>query len=152
MRLKQWFRRVSQRQNGDTLVEVMISIAVISLVLSGAYVTTNRSLQSTRDAQERGDALKLVESQVERLKGLAVTSPTTLFGTGVPSPFCITGTTVVAAANAACKMNAAGGATTTEPAYTVSITKNANTFTVRNSWTSVRGVQNSVSMVYRVYQ
>ncbi len=56
------------RQKGDTIVEVLIAIAVVSLVLGGAYSIANRSLASVRQAQEHAEALKIAESQVEKLK------------------------------------------------------------------------------------
>src|SRR5687767_4350813 len=58
------------RERGDTIVEVLIAIAVVSLILGGAYTTTNRSMQATRSAQERSVALTLAESQIERLNGM----------------------------------------------------------------------------------
>lgn len=135
-------------ERGDTLVEVLISIAVISLILGGAYVTTNRSLQSTRDAQERGDALKLVESQIEQLKDI---DPALIFGTAL-SNYCIASGTLVNSTGAQCLVDASGTPTTNQPAYRISITRNANTFTVVNTWTSVRGTPNNVEMKYRVYE
>jgi type II secretory pathway pseudopilin PulG len=137
-------------QRGDTIVEVLVSIAVVSLILGGAFVSTNRSLQSTRDAEERGNALKLVESQLEQLKGL---DRTIIFGTSVPASYCIAGGAAVASSNAACTVNANGTPTTAEPAYHLTITRNGNTFSVTNTWTNVRGdTQNNVGMKYRVYQ
>ncbi len=61
-------------QAGDTIIEVLLAITVISTILGGAFVTANRSLQNMRQAQERGEALKLIEGQVEKLKALSVTS------------------------------------------------------------------------------
>ena len=61
-------KRLTER--GDTIVEVLIAISVMSLLIGGAFVLTNRSLQGTRAAQERLNALKLVESQLEQLKKL----------------------------------------------------------------------------------
>jgi prepilin-type N-terminal cleavage/methylation domain-containing protein len=55
-------------QAGDTLVEVMIALAIIGAVLGAAYATATRSLRVGRQAQERTEALKLVEGQLERLK------------------------------------------------------------------------------------
>lgn len=56
------------RQAGDTIVEVLIATAVLGVVLAGAYGVASRSLRAARQAQERGEALKLVESQIELLK------------------------------------------------------------------------------------
>lgn len=72
---------------GDTIVEVLIAITIISAVLGGAYVSANQSLSTSRQSQERGEALKLVEGQVERLKshGASDTSPVY----SGPLQFCI---------------------------------------------------------------
>jgi type II secretory pathway pseudopilin PulG len=145
------------KEQGDTIVEVLIAIAVVSLILGGAYVTTNRSLQTTRAAEERGNALKLSESQVERLKGLAKTNPTSIFGGATPMPFCVspnTGAPIAASSND-CRVSAAGTPTTTQPIYTISITRGSdgNTFTVINQWVDVSGkVTDRLQMIYRVYQ
>lgn len=143
-------------EGGDTIVEVLISIAVISLILGGAYVTTNKSLRGSRAAQERSDALKLVESQVESLKSIAAgANADSIFGTGTPTKFCvINNTTVVANTNSGCKVAANGTATTSEPAYNISISRtNSNTFTVTNTWAAIEQNGNdSLQMTYRIYQ
>lgn len=66
---------------GDTIVEVLLAILVISMVIAGAYVSAARSLQGTRQAEERGQALKLAEGQVEQIKGnvTAAAAATNLF-------------------------------------------------------------------------
>src|SRR6266511_6049436 len=82
-------RHASLNQRGDTVVEVLMCIAVIGLILGGAFVLTNRSLQGPRAAQERLNGIKLVEAQFEQIKSLA-SSPTTaaaLFS--APASFCI---------------------------------------------------------------
>lgn len=139
------------RQRGDTLVEVLIAIAVVSLILGGAYATTNRSLYATRSAQERGNALKLAESQMEQLKALAATNPTAIFSG--PSPFCISNTgAVFDATNAACAVGPDGAAVTKEPIFRLSIERNGNTFTLTERWTNVSGRnQEQLQMRYRVY-
>jgi prepilin-type N-terminal cleavage/methylation domain-containing protein len=145
-------------QRGDTIVEVLIAIAVVSLVLGGAYVTTNRSLQATRSAQERSIALKLAESQVERLKGIITSSPAQIFGGSAPASFCISlagavVSTVTAPANAACNVNNTGVATTKEPVFHLAVVRNANTFKVTETWYDVSGKNTDKLVVsYRVYQ
>ena len=62
-------------QAGDTLVEVMIAIAIISSVISMSYATASRALRVGQQAQDRTEALKLVESQIETLKASAGTLP-----------------------------------------------------------------------------
>lgn len=144
------------RERGDTLVEVLIAISVVSLILGGAYVTTNRSLLATRAAEERGNALKLAESQVEQLKGLAKSDPDAIFGAGTPSPFCIAGQpgAVVIGTSAECRVDAAGQPTGTEPIYELSIIRGSdgNTFTVVNEWTDPSGqIVDNLQLIYRVY-
>ena len=142
----------SNNQLGDTIVEVLIVIAVISLVMAGAYVTTNRSLLATRAAQERGNALKLAETQIEEIKGLAATNPTALFGT--TAPFCISKATSqpVAATDAACTVGLSGDPTTIDPKFTISITRTNNYFVLTENWTNVSGrMTDSLQLRYRVY-
>ncbi|GAC1390684.1 MAG: hypothetical protein NVSMB46_00980 [Candidatus Saccharimonadales bacterium] len=81
------------RQTGDTIVEVLIAMAVISFALGATYVTANRSLQSTQQAQERSQATKIAESQAELLNTISVLKP------GQPgyidiyqNSYCISGT------------------------------------------------------------
>ncbi|HSX16632.1 MAG TPA: hypothetical protein VLH86_00865 [Patescibacteria group bacterium] len=143
-------------QAGDTIVEVLISITVISLILGGAYVTTNKSLIATRSAQERGNSLKLAESQLEQIKGVVATNPNAIFGGAVPSPFCVyanAGTlNVVAATNANCTVNTAGAATTTEPKFKLSVTRSGNDFTIKNTWNDLSGnVTDNLQLKYRIY-
>lgn len=152
--MKRWH---NFKERGDTIVEVLIAIAVISLVLGGAYVTTNRSLIATRAAEERGNALKLTESQVEQLKGLAKTNPDAIFGSGTPMPFCIPPTTSlpVIATSAECKLGASGTPTTVQPVYSLSINRasDGNTFTVTNQWVDASGrITDSLRLIYRVYE
>lgn len=150
------FHLPNLRERGDTIVEVLISIAVISAVLGGAYVATNRSFLMSRDTQERSAGLKLVESQLEQLKSIIATSPNSVFGVGVPASFCMTSpTTPTDSGNSACFLNSAGSAAaaTEEPKYHLMITRSGNTFTIQNQWTAIRGGSiDQIEMKYRLYQ
>ncbi len=53
--------------HGDTIVEVLISIAVLSIIIVGAYVSANHSTLILRDTKEHTDALALAQNQVESL-------------------------------------------------------------------------------------
>jgi prepilin-type N-terminal cleavage/methylation domain-containing protein len=147
------YKKLDQR--GDTVVEVLVVIAILSLILSGAFILTNRSLQSARSAQERLSAIKLVESQLEQIKNVAgtINSPT-IFGAAVPNPFCInTSGAVVAATDAACTMGTEGNPTTGQPAYKISVTRSGNDFTVNNRWASVTGRgEETIIIKYRAYE
>lgn len=56
------------KQRGDTIVEVLLAMAVIGMVLGVAYGIANRSVAIGRSAQERSEALKFAESQLELIK------------------------------------------------------------------------------------
>lgn len=148
-------QRLRRQSRGDTIVEVMVAIAVVALVLGGAYVTTNRSLMATRAAQERATALKLAESQVEQLKGLAESDPAVLFGPGAPSPFCVSSATgLPAAANStACAVDGNGSPTSSEPVYRLSIARAGSNFTLTATWFNVNGSSTeNLQLRYRVYE
>jgi len=150
-------------ERGDTIVEVLISIAVVTMVLGGAYVTTNRSLQNTRGAQERAIALKLAESQLEQLKSVIAVTPEKIFGGGgvtPPAHYCITGgtnvyDTAIAPGNQNCKVdvNGAPAAANVQPVYDLSITRTGNSFTIDESWFNVGGkTTDQLQLTYRIYQ
>ena len=61
-------------QAGDTIVEVIIAIAVIATVLTGAFVVSSRSLTGVRDSQEHSDILQQLQGQAELLRVAANTS------------------------------------------------------------------------------
>lgn len=69
----------SNSQRGDTIVEVLISIAIIAVMLTSAYVLANRSLRTSIGANERAEAIALSQGQVELLKYEARTQNTTNF-------------------------------------------------------------------------
>lgn len=55
-------------ETGDTIIEVLIAIAVVSSVLAITYATMNRNLLLTRASQERTEAAKLAQGQIESLR------------------------------------------------------------------------------------
>lgn len=125
--------------HGDTIVEVLIAMAVVSLVLSGAYASSNRSAQATRTAQERGEATKFAESQVEQVK-VAVDG-----GTVLPASFCFGDTGAVKTLPA----DAADCKTTGGVEYRRSIDKSSNDYTVKVQWDALTRGTNIVQLDYR---
>lgn len=57
--------------SGDTIVEVLIAIMIISSILVGAYLAVNNSLTASQDSLERSVGTKLAEAQLERLKSVS---------------------------------------------------------------------------------
>lgn len=69
--------RVSRRrwQAGDTIVEVMIVLAVLGSAISLSYATANRSLRNARQAQDNSYATQLAQAQIEHLRANANIEP-----------------------------------------------------------------------------
>lgn len=63
-----------KNQRGDTIVEVLIAVVVIGLAIGLAYGISSRSLRVARQSQERVEAVKQAEGQIERLKSLAASN------------------------------------------------------------------------------
>src|SRR4030095_15717644 len=127
---------------GDTIVEVLLAVAIVSTVLAGAYVATSRSLANSRQAQERSEAAKFVEGQLEKLKTAFATDPTAF---AAPGAFCMDDTPApIPAGSAACTQ---GGR------YVLSIERAGNNFTARAVWDKFGGgPQEEVRIVYRLYE
>lgn len=149
-----------RNERGDTIIEVLIAIAVVSLILGGAYVTTNNSLRAERGAQERTDATKLVEAQLESIKSIASTTPDAIFVTA-PGNFCITPAQAVVLStisNGNCKFSSTGANNNgAEPIYnlsaSISTASGVDTLTIKNTWNAIEtgSATDVVQMSYRLY-
>lgn len=64
-------RPIHRNQIGDTIVEVLFAVVVVGLAIALGYGIASRSLRASRQAQERVEALKIVEGQIEQLKNAA---------------------------------------------------------------------------------
>lgn len=146
-------RKLRLRQDGDTIVEVLISIAIISLVLASGYAITNRNLATTQDTQEHGQAQEIVKRQIEELRATSADGTITSFANGD----CVVENAGVlsfaSGATGACSFQPGGnlGNCTTEPCYKVVINKNAlGAYEIQASWDSIIGGNSTVGMDYRI--
>lgn len=135
--------KISIRSNhrGDTIIEVLIAIGIVSLVLTSAYVTTNRNAQVSQKIQEQGQAQKLAERQIELLRGFNGTVP--------PDGGCLVATGGVASlvSGEACQNLAAASS---GASYTLSIKPiAADTYKVSADWDALGGQTANVTMYYR---
>lgn len=150
-------------QKGDTILEVLISVAVLSLILVTSFSLANRSSQATRQAAERGEASKIAQSEIEELKEYlsqsGVTEPTadTFFCIN-PSqtPALISGLAVTLAnIDAPATYNAINNNCRegTDDRYAVMAVKSSanNTYTVHTRWDSVAGRTDKINLVHRVH-
>lgn len=78
------------RRRGDTIIEVMMAMAIIGLILAAAYATTSRNLNTSQHTQERTEAVKIAETQIELMKSLTGSSRASLYS--LPSDFCVNST------------------------------------------------------------
>lgn len=86
--------KLSISTRGDTIVEVLIAVAVVSSVLAITYATMNRNIIVGRRNQEQSEASKWGQAQVEALKNLASVDQNSIDTRGA-APFCIDNGTLV---------------------------------------------------------
>lgn len=147
-------------QRGDTIVEVLIAIAVASMVLAITYSTMNRNLLITRDSQERTEATKIAQGQIELLKAHKDSGDSTIDS----GKYCLD------AASATARTGFSGAAPTATlpddftryPAgctnlgisnlYNVAIVANSGTYKIYVRWENIQGdaQQDQVVMVYQL--
>lgn len=75
-------------QRGDTIIEVLLAMSVIGLVIGASFGIANRSVRIGQDAQERSEALKLAETQVELFK-VAYKENIEIASIQEDQPFCL---------------------------------------------------------------
>lgn len=130
-----------KNSRGDTLIEVLLAISIVGLILVASYALANRSTQAIRQAQERSEALKNAESQVESL--------ITFLNSGQATPtgaFCLNGTTPVAGGCSFGPDGRYGLSISTEPS-------NPNTYNITVRWDRVTGGgQDELTLRHRIYR
>jgi type II secretory pathway pseudopilin PulG len=78
---------------GDTIVEVLIAIAVAAFAIGTSYAIASRSIARAISARERNEATNLIQSQISALKFRQIKDPDGFNEAfGVPSAFIGTGT------------------------------------------------------------
>ncbi len=82
-----------RRQSGDTIVEVLIVLTVLSSAFAISYATANRATLTSRQSQEHSEALQYLNAQVELLRTFAPNDPAHIFTTTHGS-FCLAGSPV----------------------------------------------------------
>jgi prepilin-type N-terminal cleavage/methylation domain-containing protein len=147
------YRQNRRSERGDTIIEVLIAIAIASMVLATAYAITNRNLKNTQDTQEHNQSQQIAVQQIEGLRVLSANNALSAFANGncvardaADSPYLGSG--------ANCKLNSdgSGSGCTVEPCYQVSITKDPITliYEVKVTWSSLRGGNSSLTMSYGI--
>lgn len=144
------------KQRGDTIVEVLIAIVIVSMVLVAAYVTTTHSVNGMQDTQEHSEALQLAQAQLEYLHNSS-TQPT--------NNHCFLQSDGSITNGTNCVVDASGcpivtcDSSNTQPQFTLSISQttsslsNEPTFEVTVRWASLlsssQNQQNNVGLFYQ---
>jgi type II secretory pathway pseudopilin PulG len=136
---------------GDTIIEVIVVLAVLGLAVSISYATANRSLLDARQSQETSQAAELVQSQLEVLRTLsAAGNPQNIYQPGLP--YCMAASVIYRWSNA---NTPDPNCTNINNLYTVSIQAPppiGGTFTITASWDDVEGQGTDTSMLtYKIY-
>ncbi|MEO6513365.1 MAG: prepilin-type N-terminal cleavage/methylation domain-containing protein [Candidatus Saccharimonadales bacterium] len=141
-------------QRGDTIVEVLIALAIISSVLAGAFFVTNRSAQNIRDTEEHTQALQLLQGQIEQIRTMA-SDPNATNGQ-FPPQLCFDDKGVIQSASSAndfttCTDNLNGTSGVTYGFNTVksNLPGNMRLFTSVVKWDGLHGQTNSETLLYK---
>jgi len=125
------------KQRGDTIVEVLIATAVVSLVLTGAMAVSNSSLKQIRAAQERSEAQAYAQSTVELLDGYT--------GPQQP-PFCLN---IINGAITNLPENDSNCIFSERYKQLVTYDQTDKSYTVTITWDGITGNQETLTLAYR---
>lgn len=140
----------SRKMAGDTIIEVLLAMAVISVVLGSTYVVVNRSFRTTRQAQERSEAVKLLESQLEQIKVL-VKDPNSGIST-VNEVFCINSSGGISVQSSPSFADDCQKFGTVPGYYRLELTKTGDLYSAIIQWDSANGSGvDRASLLYKVY-
>jgi type II secretory pathway pseudopilin PulG len=137
------------KQAGDTIVEVVIAVAIISTVLAGAFTVSNRSTVTVQDSEEHAQALQLLQGQVELLRSAA--ADRTSLPVALNTPFCLAAGAYYqpAALNGQCLMNNLYRLSISSPQSSPNV-GSTTVFNLTASWTALHSGTNTVYLSYKV--
>jgi type II secretory pathway pseudopilin PulG len=75
MKKMQIIKNINKNKVGDTIVEVLIAIAVAAFAIGTAYAIANKSLQRAISARERNQSIAIIQNQITDLKTRYKTDP-----------------------------------------------------------------------------
>lgn len=153
---------IALKNRGDTIVEVIIALAISSFLIVTAYTSSTRSLTGAQQSQDRGQGLKIAESQAEALRLLTqpvILAPATFcmnMAVSPPAPVPISGIPLDVNSETTATFSSYG-ATCSSPdgRYHMSIIHpsppSLNTFDVRVRWERATGGNDEVDIKYTVF-
>lgn len=124
--------------NGETIVEVLLAVALVGGALTGAYYLLNRSYRQSQAAVERVAATKAAESRVEILRTV---SPSILNALSNGHIFCLTSAGSIAlTTDSSCIIDGK---------YTVTITKGLPVYSIKAEWNGLLAPKENLTIYYR---
>lgn len=78
-------KRIKLSQSGDTLIEVLLSLTLLSLILFTSWAIVNRSSQISLASRKRVVMVNQLKEQAEILKSLYATNKTDVTGSSLPT-------------------------------------------------------------------
>lgn len=165
MSKKLFVERSLAQQRGDTIIEVLIAVAVVGSILGTVFVSMNRGTESSRASQEHEEALQVAQAQLEYLasyvsdnpavdmtpkKGFCMHDSIASPGVYIPTDFGVPAATPVLPATFAnygtCN-SASGGAT-----YYYGILHDvAGSYYVHVDWDGPTGHREDVNLAYKIF-
>jgi len=151
-------------QAGDTIVEVIIVLAVLGLAISISYATASRSLEATRQAEENSQATAILQSQIETLRAFVALTDAAhnIFQS---SAYCIDSSGTVTTNTTMTSADVTSGATSTYSQYAggcvykslyhiaIGYDSGSDVFTARATWDDVSGKGiDTATLVYRLHK
>jgi Tfp pilus assembly protein PilV len=134
-----------KNQRGDTIVEVLISILVVSVVLVTAYVTTNHNINSMQDTQEHSEALQIAQAQLEYLHNVPQS--------GRPNGGCFDASTGHKTSGVSCSVDSSGSNSSSQQhifSVDISLLAGGVSYKVDVQWPGIQaGQTNHVDLFYQ---
>lgn len=165
-------------RRGDTIVEVLLAIAISSFALTAGYASVDNSLTTEREAQDRSEATQMVQSQAESINDIYNTkADQALLVHAINSgdTFCINDPTIEYAVANGCNFSQLSIAppdnptgyiharTSPSPYYTITVSNSSTTVsnpppgwtlyqvTINAKWTNAGGGgEDNLTVVYRL--
>jgi prepilin-type N-terminal cleavage/methylation domain-containing protein len=138
----------TREQAGDTIVEVLVALAVVSVILVGAFIVTNRSTKDVRDSEEHAQALQFLQGQVELLRSAA--SRSGALPASLDVPFCLDAAIYYqpAASDSNCLLDSLYRVAIVSPV--ASPGTGTTTFNLTATWPGINGGTGFINLSYNV--
>lgn len=162
MRIMHLPRRLGQ--SGDTIVEVLLALTVLSLIIGASAVTSNRSTRNLQQTQENAVADRIARGQLEyfktyisKLEGADINTVPELSEQGfcmAPEGGDVTAGYTPKTGEEFCNIQLANSGATYTTSFTLTpVDDSPDTFdvTVKVSWEGVTVERGNIDVSYRVY-